>query len=807
MKNTDYKDVFDVGEEALSMENKFSFPSFKNAFTIGENIRGMSSVSPLATVKLFNQSAEDIQTKYYPDGNPPVEGTFTYIPDNGSDLTSVIKTTVKDFYYYGVKDVKNFAFKVIIFSSTEATKLKECFEVSTPKGREILIFVEDNSTDNISGTYGAIKISEEVLTFLNSKKRLAYDVYDNTEIYKEIKAVVPELTDDQIKSLLQKGYIEDTRIDIAKTYFKVASFFSSGISLIHPSLGILTNDAMRAATSSILEKVIETIEEARLEENRWQPRPPRLENGEFDSSYQYKPLISTGKNSFGIINFTEISKYLKTMLTDQNNLVRSLLNIKKDFSATTQPKGLLEILYKSYLSAYSVMSNVVSSLEDISNLEIFQYGIKVYNALLCGIWNGLVDAVAGIFAMIKMIYDGITLGKDFNQNIEKYLPTLLEQFDETIQSIQKINFSELAVYISEKLKKENFPFNPAAWGYFIGYAYGFIISLIIEIIIGIIISGGALEIPIIIQKLEEAVFGIFRLGWGAFKGATKTIKTFSKFIVKNINDLIDGFQELIIFLKKGNREIKILIDDIFKAFKTYSKDTRGSLNVQIPLLGPAEINLYKNLILAFFKPFRKLLLHYSDHLLVIEKWKSLKPMKAIDQVTLEELLEIRRLNKQGFNKNAAIMIAELEVEGKVLTLQYKALAGKSVNGVGLCSNVDQAYVAKQLGMSVEELMTHYKTIDEFEEVMMRFHDSEHKIFAVFDDEILKLKAKFGEKNVKVKSLNIKTLYEPCNSCKKQIIIRHDINGSPKIKVEAVQLEKGKFALGNRDLTDYKIIKR
>lgn len=60
MKNTDYKDVFDIGNEALSMDNKFSFPAFKNAFTIGQNIHGMNNVSPLATVKLFNQSAEDI---------------------------------------------------------------------------------------------------------------------------------------------------------------------------------------------------------------------------------------------------------------------------------------------------------------------------------------------------------------------------------------------------------------------------------------------------------------------------------------------------------------------------------------------------------------------------------------------------------------------------------------------------------------------------------------------------------------------------------------------------------------------------
>lgn len=568
MKNTDYKDVLDIGNEALSMDNKFSFsefPSLKTAFTIGENIRGMSNVSPLATVKLFNQSTEDLQKKYYPDGNSPVEGTFTYIPDNRSDLTSVIKTTVKDFYYYGVQDIKNFAFKVIIFSSTEATKLKECFEVSSPKGREILIFVEDNSKDNVSGTYGAIKISEDVINFLNSKKRLAYDVYDNTEIYKEIKAVVPELTDDQIKSLLQKGYIEDTRIDIAKTYFKVASFFSSGISLIHPSLGILTNDAMRAATSTLLEKVIETIEEARLEENRWQPDTPELENGQIDKNYKYKPIISSGRDSGGAVNFTEISSYLKTMLTEQNSFVKESLNISKDFKYNNPPKGLLEILYKSYLDTYYIMHDVASNLGNISEIEILKYGTKVYNALLCGIWNGLIDAVSALFSMIKMIYDGITLGKDFVQNIDKYLPVLLEQFDEIIQAIKNIDFTDIVKYIYGKLKEIKLTFNPIACGYFIGYAYGFIISLIIEIIAGALVSGGTLSIPIIIQKLEETIFGIFRLGWGLVKGVARKIRTFSKFVVKSIKNVIDGFQELLRFFKGEKGNFKRIVDEVFES--------------------------------------------------------------------------------------------------------------------------------------------------------------------------------------------------------------------------------------------------
>ncbi|AZA78817.1 hypothetical protein EG347_15530 [Chryseobacterium sp. G0186] len=602
MKNTDYKDVFDIGDEALSMDNKFSFPAFptlKTAFTTGENIRGMSNVSPLATVKLFNQSTEDLQTKYYPDGNPPVEGTFTYIPDNRSDLTSVIKTTVKDFYYYGVEDVKNFAFKVIIFSSTEATKLKECFDVSSPKGREILIFVEDNSTDSVSGTYGAIKISEDVLTFLNSKERLSYDVYDNTNIYKEIKAVVPELTDDQIKNLLQKGYIEDTRINIAKTYFKVASFFSSGISLIHPSLGILTNDAMRAATSSVLEKIIETIEEARLEENRWQPDAPELENGQIDKNYKYKPIISSGRDSGGAVNFAEISSYLKTMLTEQNSFVKESLNISKDFKYNNPPKGLLEILYKPYLDTYYIMHDVASNLGNISEIEILKYGTKVYNALLCGIWNGLIDAVSALFSMIKMIYDGITLGKDFVQNIDKYLPILLEQFDEIIQAIKNIDFTDIVKYIYGKLKEIKLTFDPIPCAYFLGYVYGFIISLIIEIIVGTIASGGALDIPIIIQKIEEVILGIFRLGWGIVKGAISKIRTFTKFVVKSVKNLIEGFQELLTFLKKGWPTIKKSIDE---SFEGVSLIKRGRYIGQV--LEEADILLVEKFVKNFNVDFQ-----------------------------------------------------------------------------------------------------------------------------------------------------------------------------------------------------------
>jgi hypothetical protein len=572
MKNTEYKDVFDVGDEALSMENKFSyptFPSFKNTFTIGENIRGMNNVSPLATYKFYNQNSNEIASKYFVDADPPEKGTFTYVSDIRSDLTQYIKD-VKDFYYYEKQDVDHFAFKVILFSSTEATKLKECFEVCKPKGREVLMFVEDNKGDT-SGTYGAIRISEELLQFFTNKDKqyknynfLSYDLQDNKNVYDYLRKSVPGITEEQLTNLFHKGYIEDKRIGLVKDFFQFASAFSSGMSFI-PGVSWLTNDVARTAMSAILGKAIQLIEKTRLEENRWQPKPPKKENGEPDENYRYEPLISSGKDENGTINITQLAKILKGMLEAQNLVMRNVLLVRKDFTSNTKATGILEFLYAKYLDSYDIALSVINGLEDLSEMEFLKYGTKAYNALLCGVWNGLIDSVSGLFALVKMFYDGITLGKDFVQNVEKYLPTLLEQYDETIEAIKNISFSQTAKYIYTKLRKINLTFDHVACAYFTGYVYGFIISLIIEVVLTIILTGGTVTVPLIIQKLEEAIFGIFRLGWGIAKGTVKAVRTFARFVLKSIEDLIEAFQELLRILKGEKGSFKKIIDEVFEA--------------------------------------------------------------------------------------------------------------------------------------------------------------------------------------------------------------------------------------------------
>ncbi len=139
------------------------------------------------------------------------------------------------------------------------------------------------------------------------------------------------------------------------------------------------------------------------------------------------------------------------------------------------------------------------------------------------------------------------------------------------------------------------------------------------------------------------------------------------------------------------------------------------------------------------------------------------------------------------------MKQKVRINGEVIELEYKAFATE--NAPGFCKNPDKDYIAKQLGMSKEELNLHYETLER-DGKMLRFKDSEHKIFAQNDHDLATLMAKHGEENVQVLENNFKSLYEPCLSCKKQIIIRQEIYKVEKLSVEAVRFNKNRYVVGN-----------
>ena len=323
---------------------------------------------------------------------------------------------------------------------------------------------------------------------------------------------------------------------------------------------------------------------------------------------------------------------------------------------------------------------------------------------------------------------------------------------------------------------------------------GFVIELIVELAIGILFTGGLLTIETLIAKLGETFKALGSLLIGAvklpFKAAEKTFSSLAK-----------GLKTLYEFLSKGTEEIIKLLDEVFEAFKAYSKESLSGLNSQIPLLGKAEIELYKKLITIFYNGFKNLLLEYIDIAKVAKAFEKLKAMKDLSKQDIEMMLNWRKtLLGEEEVVNVAIMQQEIKVNGELIEFEYKAFAGKDrkYNIDGFCKKPDKQYIAKQLGLTDEELMKHYETLNK-DGSMRRFFDSEHKIFAQNDKDIHALYAQYGKENVQILRQNVKTLFEPCGSCKKQFLIRHKLYNIKSITVEAARKNRYEFVKTNEQL--------
>ncbi|KQK27218.1 hypothetical protein AR438_03155 [Chryseobacterium aquaticum] len=217
----------------------------------------------------------------------------------------------------------------------------------------------------------------------------------------------------------------------------------------------------------------------------------------------------------------------------------------------------------------------------------------------------------------------------------------------------------------------------------------------------------------------------------------------------------------------------------------------------------------------FYSDYKNLLLKYSDKSLLMMRWRTINPMKSLGNKEIEELLFYRTLNPKAYNKNVAILYVELEVNGKNIVKEFKAIAGETMkpqkkyltenlsNNINIddfCNNVNIDKLSNILEISEESLKIDFFRAKDIDGTLTtRFHDSENKMFSALDEYILSLQKGKNKSIVKVKSIDINSLYEPCNSCKRQIVIRREIYGKPKVSVKAALLKKGKYVTGNRQL--------
>lgn len=180
--------------------------------------------------------------------------------------------------------------------------------------------------------------------------------------------------------------------------------------------------------------------------------------------------------------------------------------------------------------------------------------LRLANALLCGLWNSIVDIVNGIFQIIGLVFLGIKEAADFAENLGYYAALSIEFMENVVEDILEIDFTTLFkefFFLPIKLISTVVKFVGKAAEvtleqvyYFVGYLVGFIV----ETIIGILFTGDTLNLSKVLVKtfkepVELLLNGIKKTAAAATSLISKIIQAAKSIFkaLKNPKQLINDF--------------------------------------------------------------------------------------------------------------------------------------------------------------------------------------------------------------------------------------------------------------------------
>lgn len=414
----------------------------------------MRFVSPLVEQKQTSLTVNDVIQLYFPDATTPLkeQGILTYC-DVDSKFEDVTSTNAR--FVYTKSNAP--AYTVYLFYSKDAIKLAEAYECITAKDKQVVFFIEDNTHD-YSERYAAVKISPELNSSLKNGQEK--DLKSNNNLYDYLQQIFPDLSDTDISQILHEGKLEYSgTLTIAKVIKGIYNFntFILRTTTLIPFYGTkaLVGKSPIKLISDALGWVVEHLEEIKVDDYRWDPTADKLdENGKPDATYNKEkdfspfllPGIEQGLDAGSDKTKEELKKIAASFLVQMNgqdDSVRQFLGIEGSFTENSLPNTIPEFVYLKYRGVTSAIKKQLAQIENIDFTDFAKLGVRIINAFLCGLWNGLIDAVCGLTMMVKYVFDAILLIDNFMENIYTELPKLTEHMDNIRQAIESIDLSKI----------------------------------------------------------------------------------------------------------------------------------------------------------------------------------------------------------------------------------------------------------------------------------------------------------------------------------------------------------------------------
>lgn len=499
---------------------------------LGETIRGMQNVSPLAEMKFFNQTADQIFSKYFPDGNDERKGNTNIIEDISITIKNGYKFSSYNYYFdnnhngiYGDQG-DTMAFRLLLFVSDDGNKVKECYEVVKPADDEVILFLEsDKDTFSRDALYG--RMSDKIRKqFTDKNGNLKSNLFDN-EIMKSVR-MHADINQEVIAELMKNGYIEDEII--TKGFFIFLRYVMMGVSAPAKALGWVMN------------KIGDGIDFLKIPDKFW--------DTESEGYYFQKDTL--------IENLS--------IPTNKLNTLKNLFTDKKDFNlADITPQLVDDIILKqigiieAFIGNYNsyVKAKIEGIFKDIENPHTQQQtgDLAERIAFVCGLWNGLVDFVSSIFKFLRSLLEApFDVSKDFQYTLElvdNFLALLNDKnLWENIENAASEAVKNIIAYLKEK-KSDNV--NWVRVYYITGFTISFIGTFFIPIADVAKISEVG-KVGEILVKINEEI--------------GKTISQSAKFVKIQTAEAYQkagkALQELLEMFAKGGRKLQDFVEKLWK---------------------------------------------------------------------------------------------------------------------------------------------------------------------------------------------------------------------------------------------------
>lgn len=477
-------------------------------------------------------NSKEIADNYF-NGIKPIkqENTIVY-----QEPETKVDVTFKEMRVYRDNDTtKGFQeegdkllYKIIAYISTSQSKLESLYLKSENQvgDKEILLFLEDNTND-FSEQYLFARFGKSV----NKEHLLSAQQQNN------LLELVPDFSSDMLKELILNGKVK------AKT--TATSIIAKGLMYIVSIIG-LPAKAIGWVCNEIGEAIRKYLS---IPESIWDSKGK-------DYFLKKENVLKDLQINTSFTNI--VSNSLKNQ--DQFNWLNSFLSIQNATLFIAKPINAIEKLVNNY--NLEVQKTLDLFYEENSSLSSSSLVLSEQIAFLCGLWNGLVDFIAGIFTFLGMI---LSVQYDIATNIND----IMETIDELYDNIKKIKFTDVLIsavttyfqilneinkFFTSKDPRENYNLDKIA--YFVGFGLAFIATLFIPVADITKISS--------ITKISKLIPEEFITSLSQVKGKA----------INGIKPLLALAREMSEVLTKGAEEITAFLQRIKKAIVEWFKKNK-----------------------------------------------------------------------------------------------------------------------------------------------------------------------------------------------------------------------------------------